>query len=255
MLPYFQEMAKQKVQGTCRICGLLGELTYEHVPPRCAFNQAPARMYSIEQWVILESGGPDHYRDQQRGSGYVTLCEGCNNRRGGAWNVPDFCLWARTGDAAIRRFPAGETVTEVSFRPTKELRPLPFAKQIVSMMLALNEPAFGAAYPELREFVMEKERVGLPDDHRIYLSLCDIDFARWVGRYDFLGITVTGEVETVVATELSYYPFTYVLSIGPPLRMGALTDITEFAHRARRDIVTEKLTIPVNGSFLPFDTP
>ncbi len=246
-------MAKQKVQGTCRICGLLGELTYEHVPPRCAFNQAPARMYSIEQWVILESGGPDHYRDQQRGSGYVTLCEGCNNRRGGAWNVPDFCLWARTGDAAIRRFPAGETVTEVSFRPTKELRPLPFAKQIV--MLALNEPAFGAAYPELREFVMEKERVGLPDDHRIYLSLCDIDFARWVERYDFLGITVTGEVETVVATELSYYPFTYVLSIGPPLRMGALTDITEFAHRARRDIVTEKLTIPVNGSFLPFDIP
>ena len=87
------------------------------------------------------------------------------------------------------------------------------------------------------------------------MSLCDIDFARWVGRYDFLGITVTGEVETVVATELSYYPFTYVLSIGPPLRRGALTDITEFAHRARRDIVTEKLTIPVNGSFLPFDIP
>lgn len=31
----------------------------------------------------------------------------------------------------------------------------------------------------------------------------------------------------MVATELSYYPFTYVLSIGPPLRMGELTDITE----------------------------
>ena len=53
-------------------------------------------MYSLEQWVILESGGPAQYRDQQRGSGYVTLCEECNNRRGGSWNVPDFCLWART---------------------------------------------------------------------------------------------------------------------------------------------------------------
>jgi hypothetical protein len=248
-------MAKQKAQGICRICGLLRELTYEHIPPRCAFNQGPARMYSIEQWVVLESGGPAKHRYQQRGSGYVTLCAECNNRRGGTWNVPDFCLWARTGDAAIARFPDGETVTKVSFRPTKELRPLPFAKQIVSMMLALNEPAFGVAYPDLRKFVMDKERVGLPDDHRIYLSLCDIGFARWVGRYDFLGITLTGDVETVVATELSYYPFTYVLSIGPPLRMGELADVTEFAHLARSNFVAEKLTIPVNGSFLPFDIP
>ena len=198
-------MARRNTDGICRICRKLRELTYEHVPPRCAFNRAPARMYRLEQWVILESGGPAQYRKQQRGSGYVSLCEECNNRRGGRWNVPDFCLWARTGDAAIRRFPAGETVTEASFRPTKQLRPLPFAKQIVSMMLALNEPAFGAAYPALREFVMEKERVGLPDDHHIYLSLCDIGFARWVGRYDFLGIKLDGEVETVVATELSYY--------------------------------------------------
>lgn len=248
-------MAKLKVQGICRICGEPRELSYEHVPPRCAFNQTPARMYSLEQWVILESGGPAQYRDQQRGSGYVTLCEECNNRRGGRWSVPDFCLWARTGDAAIRKFPADETVTEVSFRPMKQLRPLPFVKQIVSMMLALNDPAFGAAYPALREFVVEKESVGLPDDYHLYLSLCDIGFARWVGRYDFLGITHDGEVETVVATELSYYPFTYVLSIGPPLRMGELTDITEYAHRPRNDIITDKVTLRVNGSFLPFDIP
>jgi hypothetical protein len=77
-------MTKQNVRGTCRIWGLLRELTYEHVPPRCAFNPAPARMYSVEQWVIVESGGPAKYRDQQRGSGYVTLCDECNNRRGGA---------------------------------------------------------------------------------------------------------------------------------------------------------------------------
>jgi hypothetical protein len=128
MLAYFQGMAKQKAHGTCRICGLRRELTYEHIPPRCAFNEAPARMYSVEQWVILESGGPAKYRDQQRGPGYLTLCDECNNRRSGAWNVPDFCLWARTADAAIRRFPAGETVTEVGFRPAKDLRPLPFRK-------------------------------------------------------------------------------------------------------------------------------
>jgi hypothetical protein len=210
-------------------------------------------MYSAEQWVVLESGGPAQYRDQQRGSGYVALCDECNNRRGGTWNVPDFCLWARTGDAAIRRIPADQSVVAVTFRPTKRLHPLPFTKQIVSMMLALNEPAFGAAYPDLREFARDKESVGLPDDHRIYLSLCDIGFARWVGRYDFLGLTLTGDVETVVATELSYYPFTYVLSIGPRLRIETLTDITDYAHQARRSVITELVTLSLNGSLLPFD--
>ncbi len=50
-------------------------------------------MYSLEQWVVLQSGGPARYRAQQRGSGHVTLCDDCNNRRGGAWNVRrDGCL-------------------------------------------------------------------------------------------------------------------------------------------------------------------
>lgn len=248
-------MAKAKTFGICRLCGDERELTYEHVPPRCAFNREPAKMYRLDQWVVLESGGPARYQSQQRGSGYVTLCADCNERRGGAWNVGEFCLWTKTAAVLIGKFPEGQTVTEASFRPRKPLKPLPFTKQIVSMLLALNLPDFGAQHPELRRFVMEKERTGLPEEYRLYLSLCDLPFARWVGRYGFLGITLDGEVETVTATELSYFPFTHVLAIGPPLRMGALLDITDFTRWSRNDVFDEKLTLPVNGSFLPFDIP
>jgi hypothetical protein len=247
-------MAKKTI-GICRICGLERELTYEHVPPRCAFNAEPAKMYGPEQWVVLQSGGPARYKSQQRGSGYVTLCDECNSRRGGTWNVPDFCLWTKTADALIRKFPEGKTVTEAGFRPLKQLRPLPFAKQIVSMLLALNLPEFGAAYPELRAFAMEKQRTGLPDDHRLFLSLYDLSFARWVGRYDFIGVRPNGAFETIVATQLSYYPFTYVLTIGPPPPVTDLLDITRFTRSSRSTVVTEKLTLPVNGTFLPFDVP
>lgn len=212
-------------------------------------------MYSLEQWVTLQSGGPAQYKDQQKGSGYVTLCSDCNNRRGGAWNVTEFCLWTKTASVLISKFPEGKTVEEASFVPKKPLKPLPFTKQIVSMMLALNLPEFGETYPELRAFVMDKERTGLPDDHRLYLSLCDLPFARWVGRYDFIGFPLAGGMETVVASQLSYFPFTYVLGIGPPIRLGSLLDITDFTRRPRSDVFAEKMTLPVNGSFLPFDIP
>jgi len=194
-------MPREKRAGICRICGIERELTYEHVPPRCAFNDERAEMYSLEQWVVLQSGGPKRYRDQQRGSGYVTLCADCNNRRGGAWNVGEFCKWTKMGRGLIRRFPEGQTVESATFR-THSLKPLPFAKQIVSMILALNLPEFGDVYPALREFVLDRDRTGLPPDHRLYLSLCDLDFARWVGRYDFIGVTHPGNVETVVASQV-----------------------------------------------------
>jgi hypothetical protein len=51
------------------------------------------------------------------------------------------------------------------------------------------------------------------------------DPARWVGRYDFIGVARDGRTQTIVASELSYYPFTYVLAIGAPLPVDALAEI------------------------------
>ena len=98
------------------------------------------------------------------------------------------------------------------------------------MMLALNEPTFGAPLTRLcatsswrRSASGARRSTHLPQPlrHR---------HARWVGRYDFLGVTLDGEVETVVATEVSYYPSTYVLAIGTARRAWA----NRQHHRVRR---------------------
>lgn len=39
-------MAK-KVKGTCCICGQETDLTFEHIPPRAAFNRFNLRMYDF----------------------------------------------------------------------------------------------------------------------------------------------------------------------------------------------------------------
>ncbi len=34
-------MSRKRLEGNCHICGRFGPLSYEHVPPRAAFNEHP----------------------------------------------------------------------------------------------------------------------------------------------------------------------------------------------------------------------
>src|ERR1700688_5296960 len=68
--------------GTCCLCGSYGKLSFEHFPPRKAFNENPVLYSEIQDW--LAGGNPDKFsgRKQRRGVGAYTLCESCNNRTG-----------------------------------------------------------------------------------------------------------------------------------------------------------------------------
>jgi hypothetical protein len=69
-------MAKKKIEGICRICGCYGPLTFEHVPPRKAFNNRPVIGLPFEQMMSL--GPNDHPvgKPQQAGNGLVyALCQ------------------------------------------------------------------------------------------------------------------------------------------------------------------------------------
>ncbi len=47
---------RKKVYGKCHICGTEGKLTFEHIPPRSAFNDHPAVLYRV---FNLLNVGPD----------------------------------------------------------------------------------------------------------------------------------------------------------------------------------------------------
>ena len=64
--------------GNCALCGKECELTFEHIPPRAAFNSAPVRPVSgLELFKNDSAGGKDRlpweidglpYENQQKGS-------------------------------------------------------------------------------------------------------------------------------------------------------------------------------------------
>ncbi len=51
------------------------------------------------------------------------------------------------------------------------VRPLALVKQIITMVLAVNDVGFVERQPTLREFVLERDQRGLPGDVQLYLAL------------------------------------------------------------------------------------
>ncbi len=75
-------MARKVVMGTCHICGVEGRLSFEHVPPKSAFNDQRVLTIGYDTAINL---GPYHRpsgRILQRGAGAYTLCAPCNNQTG-----------------------------------------------------------------------------------------------------------------------------------------------------------------------------
>jgi len=82
--------------GKCHLCGKVGELSFEHVPPRKAFNEKPVVKAKFDEVLGL---GPDAQIKgpvQQRGMGDYTLCLKCNNDTG-SWYGRSFVDWCYQG--------------------------------------------------------------------------------------------------------------------------------------------------------------
>src|SRR5271169_3325723 len=96
-------MSKQKPEGVCHICGRYGALSFEHVPPRAAFNNYPVKVGRFEDAINL---GPDDEPTaghiQQQGMGSYTLCAKCNNNTG-SWYGKQFLDWCEQGLMMLSR--------------------------------------------------------------------------------------------------------------------------------------------------------
>ena len=245
-------MGERHVIGTCRVCGWYGQLTFEHVPPRCAFNNSPARTYTLDLCMLLDRGELARWENVQRGSGYFALCDVCNNERGGKWYVPEFKEWAYLGADIvndIREHPQRGDIEAVRLKVSR-CNPVRFVKQVVLMLLAINTTEFAAGNEPLRQFVVERDSVGLPDHYRLFLGSYDEPLARHAGLYFAMHVDETGIVG-FAATDILYPPFSYTLTIDEPItseRAGEITHLASLAYDAESNV---ELRLPYNAPLLP----
>ena len=224
--------------GQCRLCGALTELTWEHTPPRAAFNNRRVVVARFNQVIGL---GPDETikgEIEQKGMGDYSLCGQCNNTTGQRyakwfvwWCYQAFELLDRTDGKPILSYPY-------------YLYPLATIKQIITMFFTVNQIGFGEANPELVRFVLNRDAMYLSPRYRVFV------YYNVEGGFRKSGIVAAGNIGAGgpgmrVFSEMNYPPLGYVLSYDGTIPNNRLYEISHFARYAYSEIKMLCLQIPV----------
>ena len=245
-------MGKRTRIGVCHLCGANGPLSFEHVPPKSAFNDSPVHQNKLEEIIKLNSLDDSEIRKgrkNQRGNGEFTLCSRCNNDTG-AWYGNAYVEWAWQG----MRFLEYSSIAP-SIYLTFQIFPLRIIKQIVCMFFSVNGKDFRNTHPELERFVLSKERRLLDPSIRIYAYHTRSNKIRSVGSASRIKTVVGSDSLSTIGkpdlySETSFKPWGYLLGVDSPPSDPRLVDISFFSHYSYNDWVDLSLNIPI----LPTET-
>jgi hypothetical protein len=215
----------------CRICGIEGPLTFEHVPPRRAYNDYPLVLFTLDEW---ENGEGGTFTREGRGGHY--LCERCNNQTGGNYGGA-FVNWARQGMQRIHQIP-----DKSSMNYHGVIYPLRVLKQIAVIFFDTALPAEHDNHQELARFVMDPESNQLPDNYRFLVFWYGGGGLRQTG---IVGVLNIEENQTNVLAEFVHPPFGYVLALSADLADNRPADISDFAHFGFNEAITLNRRFPV----------
>lgn len=237
---------KNQLIGKCHICGKVGPLSFEHIPPKKAFNNRRVITVKFEEAVTL---GPDEFAKgsiQQRGSGDYTLCPICNHTIG-HWYGKYFVDWCYQAMNILTKANGNPSLIYLNY-----LFPLAVLKQIIAMFFSVNPPEFAENNPELVSFVLSRDRKYLSPRYRIfiYYNIC--------GKYRFSGVAVRFNINSrsiIKMTEFNYPPFGYMMTIDSHPPDDRLYEITHFAHYGYKEfkIMTLSPSVLPTHILLPGD--
>ena len=242
-------MILERVIDTCRICGRTDELSFEHIPPRKAFNDTGVLIAEMDfDQPLAIAGVPQGARTFQKGMGSYSLCAKCNNDTG-AWYGKRFVEFCKKGMLILKRS---------DYRPSLyyfgDIYPLAVIKQVVSMFLAINSSAFRDKYSDLAAFVLDRPRRYLDPMYRIYIYFnhggmhratpisAKVDFKRSTMEY----------LKTNLMTEISYPPFGYLMTIDSEPPDQTIVDVTYFSTYTYQEKKTLSMNYPVYPTYTFF---
>ena len=212
--------SKQENIGICKLCGEKKKLTFEHIPPRVAYNKTTT-YYSIPQDEYYSSKNLLKFKPKgkilQGGVGLYCLCKECNSFLGQNYVRP-YSDFVNIGMDLTYKYDFDFVVFKA-----KNQNPLRVLKQIASMFISISEPIFAKECPEAIEFVKNPETDKLPEKYRFYMYLND------EGQFRKFGFPTIHNKYGIVS-ELAYPPFGYVLNIDNTNSFNQLTEITNFKN-------------------------
>jgi len=226
-------------KGRCHICGEEADLTYEHIPPRKAFNDTGVLITEIDKldsfpasWELSKG------KTKQNGVGDYTLCGYCNNITG-KWYGAHFVEYCKKGMSILKASKGNPKLFVLA-----EIYPLSIIKQIISFFLSINDLSFRDSNEELSRFVLNKSKLYLNPKYTVYTYF---NIEGLIRRTPFTVKGSTSGKKPIVMTEFSFPPFGYLLCIDSIPDDSRLIEITHFSGY----IYGSKLTASMDYHVLP----
>lgn len=233
----------QYFEGFCRLCGNYGKLSFEHIPPKKAFNNNQQLLRTMEDHLSKRP-----YSRFRKGLGKHSLCEKCNNDTGG-WYGDAFVSWTKQGFDWLDRV-HGEKMLNLPYY----IKPLNVLKQVMTMTMAMSAEASINAHRELRRFILNPKQMYMPSDYRafVYFGLKgQLRFNSGMAILDTKG----GGSDFIVA-EVALPPFGYCITrpVGKNKSLAeskGLYDITWFSRFRLNEWTQIHLRIPTRETNFP----
>jgi hypothetical protein len=227
--------------GQCCICGLKEtKLSFEHVPPRAAYNDQRVFEASIQGLITGNWNGqerPVQGRWVQRGAGRYTICEKCNNETGGMYGRA-YVSWAKQATELLDR-----SKGTLSLAYPYRAYPLRVLKQITAMFCSACGPPLQEKFRDIPRFVLDRERRYLPHDLRVFAYLVDPSKSELNRQGPMTGVTLGAKKH--VFAEVAFAPLGFILTGDvDPINVDLL-DITHFGHSSYHRCETLYLKLPV----------
>ncbi len=243
--------------GKCHLCGEREKLSFEHVPPRGAFNKSTIKIYGGNE-IIGRDGHkfPWDFSDlrgkqSQRGFGQYTLCEACNSFTGAKYGAAYIEFIYQGWNILVNNL--GRKNISANFT---NIYPLRVLKQLISMFFSINSPNFTISNSNLSKFVLSPSNKGLNNrDYALYIYFLAGNISKYIG---LSGVLKIGGRNRYIS-EMANMPFGFVLEIDPVKGIKEkynLCDILGFANCYNYDECTDiKLNIPFldSNTIYPID--
>ena len=235
------------IEGKCHICGQLGKLSFEHVPPRAAYNDKSILLAGFKEIQRAEHASLDldavKGRVKQRGMGEYTLCGKCNSDTG-AWYGNAYVSWAQQG-MEIAKYAAIAPSLAYTFR----IYPLRVLKQIVCIFMSANGAQFADKHPDLVKFVLSKHAQFIMPTTKIYA------YYSVSPRVRTTGVAVSGDFSSGsfrVMSEFAFVPFGYLMTFDsdpPDRRLCDITGFSKFSYDDWQEIHVRLPVLPIYTYF------
>ncbi len=151
-----------KIYGTCCICGKHKRLTFEHIPPKAAFNRLSIKLYDFNKFILENNS---KFLNSQNGAGLRTLCADCNNLTG-TWYGAAYAEFAVQGMRYYKYNASGMLAVPYTIYPLRVF------KQVVSCFASVNGSEWCTQNPKIKEFLLNPYERTFPTnmDIRMYMQ-------------------------------------------------------------------------------------